>query len=191
MEIKIISGKLLLFSIIIAGVIISIKSLSLIAKRPLEITTCNERDHLTIHLRYQGKDFIINPSSLKNVTYCISKSMPFYDRSIEYLINSSSIFNKDIKNRYKVLNVVTNNKIKIADYFIELSSKKVTFTKNDERIIIYTRPIISMYDLYSKRPSKVLSVIRPSSSEKVERLLMKSDFDYEVVLNGEYSKNDF
>ncbi len=183
---KIISSKLLVFSIIIAVVLLSYKSLLEIDNTSLQLTICNEQDHLDLYIRYRGNDFLINPTSLKNISYCISKSMPFFDRTIEYVINPSNGFSDGINERYKIEKLVSNNKIKIGEYNFDLRRNQVILMKNNKGILIYKRPIKYMYELYSNRPANVLSVIRPRSSDSSEGLLKESALAQQVVKNGDY-----
>ena len=191
MEIRTISAKLLLVSIIIAVVFISIKSFLQRPNDSLKITICNEQDSLDIHIRYRGSDFLINPSSLKNVFNCISKSMPFYDRTIEYVINPSSSFNNGINNRYQVSKVVRNNKIKIGKYDLNMNSNKIIVTKENQSILIFKRRVNSIFELYLNSPSSILSIIRPRSLDNSEQLLKKISISQQVVKNGEYMVNNY
>lgn len=185
MEIKIISFRLLLFSIIIAFVFISFKTLSYRSNNLMQLTVCNEQDQVDVYIRYRGNDFLINPNSLKNVSYCLGKSMPFYDRTIEYIINPTSTFEKAIKERYEVMHIVRNNSIVLGEYNLNLSSKKVVVSKDKGNLTIFKRPVKSLGDLYSKGPSKVLWFIRPRSSDIIEGLLTKSGLESQVLMNGE------
>lgn len=186
MEVKIISTKLFIFSIIIAVVFISTKALMQISNNGLQLTTCNEQGHLEIYLRYRDIDLLINPSSIKNVTYCISKSMPFYDRTIEYVVNPSDKLKNEILSRYKVINFLNNNLLSIGGYSLEVSKDKVVLRNGYSNIHIYKRQINSPVTLFSMKPSKLLSIIRPKSSVITEDLLRKITFNQTVLKNGGY-----
>lgn len=185
MEIQIISLRLLLISILIAFVLISFKTFSYLSKDSLKITACNEQDQLNIYIRYKGNDILINPTSLKNITYCLGKSMPFYDRTIEYIINPGSSFEKDIKDRYKIVHSQKNESISLGNNKLNLSSKKLEINTFNKTILIYKRQVNLLRDLYSKGPARELLVIRPRSSDGIEDLLVKSGLESLIPENGE------
>jgi hypothetical protein len=157
----------------------------------MQMTICNEGDRVDLYIRYKGNDFLINPNSLKNLSYCLGKSMPFYDRRIEYIINPSTTFEEAIKERYEVLHIMKNNSIHIGEYNLNLSSNKVFLSKDKTNLVIFKRPVKSLRDLYSKGLSEELSLIRPRSSDSIEELLTKSGLESMVLKNGENVKYIF
>lgn len=154
------------------------------------LTICNEQGSLDIYIRYLGNDILINPSSLKNISYCMGKSMPFYDRRIEYLINPGSLVKKEIVKRYTISNVITDDEVKMGEYKLSFLSNKVFIEDDNDYITIYKRQVNFPFTPHLKRPPKKETIIRPVSSDAVESLLINSPSGQHIIPNGESYKTN-
>ncbi len=115
----------------------------------------------------------------------MGKSMPFYDRTIEYLINPGSLVKKEILKRYIISNVITNDEVKMGKYKLHFLRNKVAIEGDGNYISIYKRQVNSPFILYSKRPPGKEIIIRPVSSDAVESLLINSPSVQHIIPNGE------
>lgn len=118
----------------------------------------------------------------------MGKSMPFYDRTIDFLINPTVQIENELKARYNIANVINDNNILIGKYNFIISSKSIRIQGSKETVEIFKRQLNSPFNLYSNGPIKGLRVIRPVSSDSIEPLLKNDSLEQQSIPNGESYK---
>lgn len=89
-----ISFKLILICFITSVIIISILYLTSLFDKHTRLIFCNVGEGLSIYIRVQNKaDVLINAGPDKKILNCLSKYMPFFDRTIEYVLLTTSSSN--------------------------------------------------------------------------------------------------
>jgi hypothetical protein len=139
---------------------------------------CNQNDYLEAYIRYENRvDILLNPGSdTKAVLECISQGMPFYDRSIEYIIGGSYRVQKELQERYTIDKILTKGKSSIGEYDIEIVSSYIHISKADRSFLIFKYAQKALYS-----PNKGGLLIRPRSvSSTIERLLQEP---HSLVIN--------
>lgn len=119
---EIISGKLLIITILIS-VVILIFLYSLHNLNPFVVLhICNADNKLNLIIQTKDLDILVNPVGEKQVLSCLGKVIPFYDREIEYVFSNNSTLLTALSRRYKISSIESKNRLKMADLAIVIDS---------------------------------------------------------------------
>lgn len=67
------------------------------------VYVCNNQDELEVYIRHDREDIVFKPQKVKNTLTCLGKGMPFYDRTIEWMIgNLNEDMYSELSTRYKL-----------------------------------------------------------------------------------------
>ena len=191
MEQPIISSRLFFFSLVFGILVLFISTLGKIFSTKTNIALCNNEGSMTVYIRLNNKhDILINPKSLKSALSCVGRYMPFYDRTIEFLLAD---FKKkpiidEIKSRYNITNITssTNVNFKMLGN-ISYDKQYVEYKEANESYLILLKEI-SPFDLNKRLTSKNYSLVfMPKYSEKYGELVESIKKEkIQIALNNNY-----
>jgi len=191
MEQPIISSRLLFVSLSLGAIVLLIILAGNLFSTNTKIVACNNEGVLTVYMRLNNKyDLLVNPKSLKSALSCIGRYMPFYDRTIEFLLVDSKkdLLKEELKDRYNMINTTSSTNVNLQTLGkIRYDNKYVEFEQAKRTYLIVLEEL-SPFDLNKKLKSKDYSLIfLPEYSQKYFNLTRKiNNKKIEVPTNSNY-----
>ena len=191
MEQPIISSRLVFVSLGLGILVLLISIAGNFFHSKTKIAICNNEGSITVYLRLNNKhDLLVNPKSLKSALSCIGRYMPFYDRTIEFLLVDSkkTLIIEELEHRYTMTNIISNTNVNFKMIGkIQYDIKYVEYEQASPSFLILLKEI-SPFDLNKKLKSKNYSVVfMPEYSQKYADLVSNIKKEkIEVPLNNNY-----
>lgn len=140
-----------------------------------------------MHVRLKNNiDIIVEPRNIKNTLSCLGKTMPFYDRTIEYVIGTiSKRDNLELSKRYKMGKFIKIGKLRLDSISITKYASFVVLSQTTDTVVIQkilTSPFISSLDKLSNE-SKIYF---PKPNKSVEKLLKMKFPNSQSLENGDF-----
>lgn len=100
---------------------------------------CNEKNRLEGYIRIENKiDILLAPSSdTQLILECIGKGMPFYDRNIEYVLNSPESIKKELLQRYTVGEFIDTKSTTVGSIVIDFYKDFYSISSKTDTYVIY------------------------------------------------------
>lgn len=191
MEQPIISSRLLFISLALGSIVLLLTTIGNIFSSATKIAVCNIDSSLTVYIRLNNKhDLLVNPKSLKSTLSCVGKYMPFYDRTIEFLLINpeKKTILAELKDRYDIINIISSTNVNFKTIGkIRYDNKYIEYQYGSKNYLIVSKEI-SPFDLQKKLRSKNYSLVfTPSSTQNQANLarIIKNE-KIEVPLNKNY-----
>ena len=145
MNSEIISPKLFIYSIVLSVLILLIQFFSTFGTEN-KVMVCDSEEKLTIALRMNYKNILINPIHNKQTVECIGRIFSFYNKTIDVLVTDDKNSTELLEKYYRINKKITANKLKIDNKLISIHKNHITLEGQDSTIHIFQRPILSLLD---------------------------------------------
>src|SRR3989344_7110593 len=184
MNSEIISGKLLIISVLFSFLILIIVLLNSKLTQQARMIVCNSENIVTTVIRVKNYDILINPIGDDQTLDCLGKILPFYDRTIDIVVTQDERIVKKIDTYYIVKKILNRATIKTKMTDVALMKNQITIKNADEIFIVNQRPLLSLLKI-QHYPDTKMNIVRPISEEAVENLLIKLSANQKILEEDE------
>ncbi|MCA9371747.1 hypothetical protein KC726_02510 [Candidatus Woesebacteria bacterium] len=125
-----------------------------------QILTCTQGKTITIAVQYKNTTILIHGDNLEEILECLGKSMPFYDRSVEHIVDSVNYYiRSELAKRYAIGPMISEG----------------SFTIGDEQIIYHNKPF--RHTIVSSNNANAIVI----HEANVNIILLRAYFDHNQI----------